>query len=72
MGYAHASKADSFLSKTLKAAEQGFAEAQFFLGNMYYEGQGVPKDDKQAVYWLKKSAEQGNTIAKTILNTIKR
>ena len=63
MGYAHASKADSLLSKTLKSAEQGDAQSQFLLGAKY---------SKQDVYWSKKSAEQGNALAKTILNTIKR
>jgi len=32
-----------------KLAEQGNAEAQFNLGAMYDNGQGVPKDDVQAV-----------------------
>ena len=32
-------------------AEQGHAGAQSFLGWMYYEGKGVPQDDKTAVKW---------------------
>ena len=31
-----------------KAAEQGFADAQFKLGLMYGVGEGVPKDEVQA------------------------
>lgn len=43
----------------LKAANQGDAEAQFSLGNMYAEGQGVPQDEYQAASWFRKAAEQG-------------
>jgi len=37
-----------------KAADQGFARAQFNLGGMYAYGEGVLKDDKQAVKWYQK------------------
>ena len=40
-----------------KAAEQGFAEAQYSLGEMY--SSGVMRDDKEAVKWYEKAAEQG-------------
>lgn len=43
----------------LKAANQGDAEAQFGLGNMYAEGHGVPLDEHQAASWFRKAAEQG-------------
>lgn len=33
-------------------AEQGHADAQYNLGVMYRDGQGVKKDDTQAVYWF--------------------
>ena len=42
-----------------KHADQGFAEAQFSLGFMYENGQGVPQDDAQAVSWYRKAADQG-------------
>jgi TPR repeat protein len=35
-----------------KAAEQGEAKAQFNVGIMYAHGQGVPRDDVQALKWL--------------------
>lgn len=44
---------------TLKKAEQGDAKAQYSIGLMYNNGQGVTQDFKQAFYWFKKSAEQG-------------
>ena len=51
------------LKKLQPMAEQGNADAQLRLGLMYREGNGVPKDDKQAVAWLSKAAEQGNMEA---------
>jgi TPR repeat protein len=41
------------------SAEQGDADAQYFLGFMYDKGQGVPQDYKEAVKWYRLSAEQG-------------
>ena len=43
--------------------EQGSALAQFRLGVMYEEGQGVPQDDGEAVRWYRLAAEQGNALA---------
>ena len=40
-------------------AQQGDAEAQFYLGVCYYNGEGVNQDYSQAVYWWRKAAEQG-------------
>jgi len=50
-----------------KAAGQGYARAEYYLGYMYAEGLGVPQDYNKAVYWLKKAAEQGNAQAKANL-----
>ena len=44
-------------------AEQGYAEAQNNLGNMYEEGQGVTQNSKTAVKWYKLAAEQGDAKA---------
>jgi hypothetical protein len=40
-------------------AEQGVADAQFQLGSMYENGQGVNQDDDQATHWYKEAAGQG-------------
>ena len=48
-------------------AKQGNADAQFNLGLMYHEGQGVPQDYKTAVKWYKLAAEQGDANAQTNL-----
>lgn len=44
-------------------AKMGNATAQYYLGKMYYEGEGVSKDYTKAVEWFRKSAKQGNAIA---------
>jgi len=40
-------------------AEQGNANAQFFLGYMYKDGKGVPQNHAEAAKWFRKAAEQG-------------
>ncbi len=53
------------------AAEQGNAAAQHNLGVCYKNGYGVAKDDTQAVYWYRKSAEQGVAEAQYSLGSYK-
>ena len=50
-----------------KAANQGNAGAQAYLGTCYLNGTGVAKDEKEAVKWYTKAAEQGNAIAQANL-----
>ena len=51
----------------LTEAEQGYADAQFSLGIMYGQGQGVTQDYKEAVKWYTKAAEQGYAEAQNNL-----
>jgi len=44
-------------------AQAGNADAQYWLGLVYRQGKQVPKDERQAARWLKKSAEQGYALA---------
>ena len=46
-----------------KAAEQGHAEAQYRLAEMYAGGEGVGFSLKQALKWFRRAAEQGNAAA---------
>ena len=48
-------------------AEQGHPWTQFMLGLMYADGEGVPKDDTEAVKWYRKAAEQGEALAQAKL-----
>ncbi len=47
-----------------KAAEQGHADAQYNLGELYNRGRGVKKNKKTAQKWYKAAAEQGHVKAK--------
>ena len=51
-------------------AKNGDAWAQFTLGIAYATGRGVPQDDKVAVKWYKKAAEQGHADAQAGLGLI--
>ena len=46
-----------------KAAEQGYAYAQYSLGYCYECGKGVSVDYAEAVKWYRKAAEQGDASA---------
>src|SRR5690606_14666661 len=48
-------------------AEQGDTKFQYILGSMYSDGQGVAKDDVEAVKWYRLAAEQGYAIAQNSL-----
>ena len=48
-------------------AEQGDAKAQAFLGYSFASGEGVPKDEVEAVMWSRKAAEQGDPMAQSLL-----
>jgi hypothetical protein len=45
--------------KTKAKAEKGDAKAQFNLGVMYYDGEGVDKDAAAAAKWFRSAGEQG-------------
>lgn len=41
-------------------AEEGNANAQISIGNLYLYGFGVPRDYREAMKWFRKAADQGN------------
>jgi hypothetical protein len=55
-----------------QSAEQRFGLAEFSLGLSYEFGSGVPRDRKQATYWLDKAAEQGDGRAHWYSDWLKR
>jgi len=61
---------DAAVAPCTKAAEQGFAEAQYNLGWMYRNGRGVPGNDAKAVEWYTKAAEQGYAKAQHNLGSM--
>ncbi len=46
-----------------EAADQGKANAQYKLGNLYWLGVGVPQDFAEAVIWYRLAADQGLAVA---------
>ena len=54
----------------LPLAQQGNAAAQFNLGNMFRNGNGVRQDLVEANRWYKKAAEQGHAWAQTNLGAM--
>jgi hypothetical protein len=48
-------------------AEKGEAISQGFFGIYYFVGNGVPKDQVQAVFWFRKAAEQGYVGSQNML-----
>ncbi len=47
------------LKEWLPVAEKGGSAAQFNIGLMYQEGQGVPQNFSEAAKWFERSADQG-------------
>jgi uncharacterized protein len=48
-------------------AQKDYDKAEFMLGKMYSNGEGIPQDYGQAVKWYKASAEKGNAWAQFYL-----
>jgi putative methionine-R-sulfoxide reductase with GAF domain len=46
-----------------KLAEQGNSEAQFTLGTLYRNGDGVLQNDGKAIEWFQRAADQGHPLA---------
>ena len=60
----------SAYSMLLPMAEQGYAEAQCIIGDIYWLGLGRDKDFQEAMRWLHKAAEQGHANACNTLGCI--
>ena len=56
----------------LPLAEQGDADAQFNLGVMYDEGEGVPQDYVSAHMWFNLAGTNGDKNAVTNRNTVEK
>jgi TPR repeat protein len=55
------------LNEWTPLADQGHADAQRNLGEMYRQGNGVRQNYKTAAWWFRLAAEQGNTAAQVKL-----
>jgi hypothetical protein len=70
VGLAAPAWADQHATAVRMLAEQGDAKAQFALGTMYRDGQGVDRDYAEALRWWRKAAEQGVVDAQYALGNI--
>ena len=50
-----------------EAADAGDAKAQYLMGYLYYQGQGVPQDDEKAFELFRRATDQGHVEAQTFL-----
>src|SRR5438874_3777263 len=57
------------ISELKSKAEDGDVQAQLALAKAYHLGEGIEKDEAQAVQWWKKAAEHGDTAAEVNLGT---
>ena len=60
---------ETALAHWIPEATQNHVLSQAYLGHMYEHGVGVPKNQKTAVKWYTKAAEQGNANAQLNLGT---
>jgi soluble lytic murein transglycosylase-like protein len=54
-----------------KAARQGHANAQYYLGWLYSRGRGVKRDDALAAAWFAKAARQNHPQARNLLQLLR-
>ncbi|MCZ6767642.1 MAG: tetratricopeptide repeat protein [Acidobacteria bacterium] len=60
------------IADLMSKAEQGDADAQFNLGFMYFLGEAIPLDYKEAFRWYRASAVQGKSSAQGSLGAMYR
>ncbi len=56
----------------LPLAEAGFAKAQFNVGELYHQGQGVAADDAESTRWYELAAAQGHAGASARLDELQQ
>jgi TPR repeat protein len=52
------------------AAQQGDVYSQFKLGQIYFEGEGIDRNDEEAAQWFQRAAQQDHAEAQYILGTM--
>jgi TPR repeat protein len=65
---AKARRYDEAVDWLIRAAEAGYAQAEFSLGDSYEYGEGVPRDSDQAQFWYARAAEHGHEKARSRLS----
>lgn len=57
----------AYIRGTIEKAENGNANAQYDLGDRFYDGLGVAQDYSEAAFWFGRAAENGHAQAQTNL-----
>lgn len=60
---------DKTVQEVYEKAERGDSNCQYAMGAFYATGEKVPKDDKKAFEWYKRSAEQNNPAGQLLVGT---
>lgn len=60
---------DSAIGWLKKSAAQGLPQAQYNLGLVFENGDGIPRSQTDATAWFRRAAMQGHTAAQTSLAT---
>lgn len=63
VAYAREGVGPGMVKQWRESAEQGDLEAQYNLGLMYANGEGVAENNAEAAKWFRKAAEQGDVTA---------
>ncbi len=58
-----ASATDADIPRVEAGAEHGSIRSQLELGNAYFVGRGVERNEQQAAYWFEKAAKAGDPVA---------
>jgi len=66
-GWALDKKAEPYSAELVKKARAGDVDAQFNLGEHYFKGEGIAKDEAEAAKWFQKSADQKDALAEYTL-----
>ncbi len=61
---------DQAVQAFLQAAAAGNADAMAYLGDLYFEGRGVPQDYQEARGWFERGSSAGSAMAMTGLGTL--
>ncbi|MGC1497776.1 MAG: tetratricopeptide repeat protein [Sulfitobacter sp.] len=67
IGHVQAQQADITQEQIVAAAQSGQADAQYALGLVYHEGQGVLQDYAEAAHWFERAADKGHAAAQNHL-----
>ena len=60
-------KVEEALPWLITSAEADNPYAEYLLGKLYWEGEDIPQDMEQALYWLTQAVEQGHACAQILL-----